>query len=158
MDLNWGMWKWLSVSRFGRVRLFAMPWTVVTRLLCPWDSPGKNTGVGCHALLQGIFPTQGSSLYLLHWEWILYSLSGKYIQSTTAYKWTQGYIPIIRTLTVIWPALPRARDYSWFPWSLPVSFRSSLVLCPLQAEGVWIHGSPGKEREGKTNGSHKEKH
>ena len=27
-----------------------------TRLSCPWDSPGKNTGVGCHALLQGIFP------------------------------------------------------------------------------------------------------
>ena len=26
---------------------------------CPWDSPGKNTGVGCHAILQGIFPTQG---------------------------------------------------------------------------------------------------
>ena len=31
------------------------------RLLCPWDSPGKNAGVGCHALLQGIFPTQGSN-------------------------------------------------------------------------------------------------
>ena len=30
-----------------------------SRLLCPWDSPGKNTRVGCHALLQGIFPTQG---------------------------------------------------------------------------------------------------
>ena len=30
-----------------------------TRLLRPWDSPGKNPGVGCHALLQGIFPTQG---------------------------------------------------------------------------------------------------
>ena len=29
------------------------------RLLCPWDFPGKNTGVGCHCLLQGIFPTQG---------------------------------------------------------------------------------------------------
>ena len=28
----------------------------------PWDSPGKNIGVGCHALLQGIFPTQGSNL------------------------------------------------------------------------------------------------
>ena len=37
-----------------------------TRLLCPWDSPGKNTGVGCHFLLQGIFPTQGSNLHLLH--------------------------------------------------------------------------------------------
>ena len=32
-----------------------------TRLLCLWDSPGKNTGVGCHFLLQGIFPTQGQT-------------------------------------------------------------------------------------------------
>ena len=32
-----------------------------SRLLCPWDSPGKNTGVGCYALLQGIFLTQGSN-------------------------------------------------------------------------------------------------
>ena len=36
------------------------------RLLCPWDSPGNNTGVGCHALLQGIFLTQGSHPRLLH--------------------------------------------------------------------------------------------
>ena len=36
-----------------------------TSFLCPWDSPGKNTGVGCHALLQGFFPTQGSNLSLL---------------------------------------------------------------------------------------------
>ena len=36
------------------------------RFLCPWNSPGKNTGVGCHFLLQGIFPTQGSYLRLLH--------------------------------------------------------------------------------------------
>ena len=43
----------------------ATPWTVQpSRLLCPWDSPGKNTGVGCHALLQGIFPTQGLNLCL----------------------------------------------------------------------------------------------
>ena len=42
----------------------------LARLLCPWDFPGKNTGVGCHFLLQGIFPTQGSNphlLRLLHW-------------------------------------------------------------------------------------------
>ena len=41
-----------------------------TRLLCPGDVLGKNTGVSCHVLLQGIFPTQGSNphlLYLLHW-------------------------------------------------------------------------------------------
>ena len=41
------------------------------RLRCPWDFPGKNTGVGRHVLLQGIFPTQGWSpclLRLLHWQ------------------------------------------------------------------------------------------
>ena len=41
------------------------------RLLCPWNSSGKNIGVGCHALLQGIFLTQGSNprfLYLWHWQ------------------------------------------------------------------------------------------
>ena len=40
-------------------------------LLCPWDSPGKNTGVGCHFLLQGIFPPPGPNLgsfCLLHWQ------------------------------------------------------------------------------------------
>ena len=36
------------------------------------DSPSKNTGLGCHALLQGIFPTQGSSPHLLHCKWIFY--------------------------------------------------------------------------------------
>ena len=39
-----------------------------TRLLCPWDSAGKNSGVGCHALLQGFFLTQGSNPCLL---WLL---------------------------------------------------------------------------------------
>ena len=37
----------------------------LTRLLRPWDSPGTNTGVGCHFLLQGLFPTQGSNPNLL---------------------------------------------------------------------------------------------
>ena len=41
------------------------------RLPCPWDSPGKNTGVGGHSLLQGIFPTQAPNLSLLHWRQIL---------------------------------------------------------------------------------------
>ena len=35
---------------------------LLTKLLCPWNSPGKNTGVGYHVLLQGIFPTQGLNL------------------------------------------------------------------------------------------------
>ena len=40
--------------------------------LCPWNSPGKNTGVGCHFLLQGIFPTQGSNPCLQLGRQILY--------------------------------------------------------------------------------------
>ena len=39
-----------------------------TRLLCSWGFSGKNIGVGCHFLLQGIFPTQGSNSCLLHWQ------------------------------------------------------------------------------------------
>ena len=57
------------VSCFSRVWLYTTLWT--GRLLCPWDSPGKKTAVGCHALLQGIFSTQGSNLHalsLLHWQ------------------------------------------------------------------------------------------
>ena len=43
----------------------------LARFLCPWDCPVKNTGVGCHFLLQGILPTQGLNLHLLqllHWQ------------------------------------------------------------------------------------------
>ena len=45
------------------------------RLLSPGDFPGKNTGVDCHFLHQGIFLTQGSNLCLLHWRQILSPLS-----------------------------------------------------------------------------------
>ena len=45
------------------------------KLLCPCNSPGKNTRVGSHSLLQGIFLTQGLNLGLLHCGQILYLLS-----------------------------------------------------------------------------------
>ena len=48
-----------------------------TRLLCPWDFPGKDIGLGCHFLLQGIFPAQGSNPGLLHCRQILYWVSYK---------------------------------------------------------------------------------
>ena len=43
----------------------------LSRLLCPWDFPGKNTGEGYYFLRQGIFPTQGLNpglLHFLHWQ------------------------------------------------------------------------------------------
>ena len=45
------------------------------RLVCPWNSPGKNTGVDCHSFLQRTFPTQGLNPGLLHYRKILYHLS-----------------------------------------------------------------------------------
>ena len=56
---------------------FATPWAVCSLpgSSVHGDSPGKNTGVGCHALLQGIFPTQGSNPGLSHCRQILYQLS-----------------------------------------------------------------------------------
>ena len=55
----------------SHVQLFGPFGLWPTRLLCPWDVLGKSTGVGCHFLLQGIFPSQGSNphlLCLLHWQ------------------------------------------------------------------------------------------
>ena len=63
------------------------------RLLCP---PGKNTGVSCHALLQGIIPTQGSNPGLPHCRWIFYNLSH------------QGSSRILE-----WVACPFSRGTSW---------------------------------------------
>ena len=55
--------------------LFATPWTLDSRLLCPWDFPGKNIGLGSHFILQGIFSTQGLNLGLPHCKQILCYLS-----------------------------------------------------------------------------------
>ena len=62
---------WVCAQSLSPVQFFATLWAVADRLLCPWDSPGKNTGMDSHSLLQGIFPTQGSNprlLHLLHWQ------------------------------------------------------------------------------------------
>ena len=59
----------------------------LARLLCSWDSPGKNTGVGCHFLLHGIFPAQGRNLGLLHVkaEALLPELPGEPRESEAGY-------------------------------------------------------------------------
>ena len=56
------------------------------RLLCPWDVPGKNNGVGCHFLLQGLFLAQGSNLHLLHLlHWQADSLPLSHVGSPCGY-------------------------------------------------------------------------
>ena len=63
--LSWGR-KERREKRVGWYHLFLSPfypviWFLIHLYIRPWDFPGKNTGVGCHFLLQGIFPTQGSN-------------------------------------------------------------------------------------------------
>ena len=62
-------------------------------LYSPWNSPGQNTGVGSHSILQGIFPTQGSNPGLPHCRQILYQLSHKgspIILEWVAYPFSSG--------------------------------------------------------------------
>ena len=68
----WYMGVCVCMSHSVLSNSFVTPWTVALQPLCAWDSPGKNTGVGCHALLQRILLTQGSSPHLLHCGRILY--------------------------------------------------------------------------------------
>ena len=61
VDLKWTR---ISISNHAlRTHAHLCP-----NFVTPWDFPGKSTGVGCHFLLLGIFPTQGSSPHLLHWQ------------------------------------------------------------------------------------------
>ena len=103
--------KWKSLSHS---QLFATPWTVNCRLLCPWNSPGKNTGVGFHFLLQGIFLIQESNLHLLYWQVdsLLLSYQGSPCSWWAAIKHEDacGYVCVLRKglyhqflICCIWP-------------------------------------------------------
>ena len=75
-----------------------------TRLLCPWDFPGKNTRVGSHFLLQGIFVIQESHPRLLHWQADSLPLShrGSLNPKTPSDKWDQKQ----KVGPLSWPPLP----------------------------------------------------
>ena len=67
-----------------------------TRLLCPWDFPSKNTILGCHFLLQGIFPAQGLNLCLLgHLHWQTDSLPLSHLGSPSHYGDHQKYFSCV---------------------------------------------------------------
>ena len=69
------LWR-KKVKSLSHAWLFATPWIAAcTKLLRPWDFQGKSTGVGCHFLFQGIFPTQGLNPGLSHCRQTLYHLS-----------------------------------------------------------------------------------
>ena len=89
----------------------------------PWNSPGQNTGVGSHFLLQGIFLTQGSNLGLPHCMWILYQLSHK------------GIPRILE-----WVAYPFSRGSSWSRNRTGISCIAGEFLTnwAIQESPVWV--------------------
>ena len=93
-------------------------------LYSPWNSPGQNIGVGSLSLLQGIFPTQGSTPGLLHYRWILYQLShkGSPIQpkDTPFPVLNQSIVPCPVLTVACWPAYRfLRRQIRWF--GIPIS-------------------------------------
>ena len=80
---------------------FRLPkWSEPASLLCLGNSPGKNTGVGCHAPLQGIFPTQGWNPDRLPCRWILYHLSHQ--GSPRLSKGRDNYTPFHFFIFITW--------------------------------------------------------
>ena len=123
------------------------------RLLCPWNSPGKNTGVGCHSLLQGIVQTQGWNPSLLHCRQILYHLTHEGSPSrqetrdfwrmrkigsiiASLWRWSQGMLAVSRS----WDK-PLANNeqgnvnlspmtmWNWI-WILPTTWMSPEITSP----------------------------
>ena len=103
------------------------PWTVATRLLCPWDFPGKNTGVGCHALLQMIFQTQGSNKHLLPCRWLLYCWATR-----KAYVRVQFSRSVMSDSATPWNAACEASLYITNSWSI-------LKLMPIELVMLFNH-------------------
>ena len=107
------------------------------RLLCLWDFPSKNTGVGCHDLLKGIFPSQGSNLHLL---WLL--LCRKFFT--------------IEPLRKSWYSKqqnrPKKKKKSLFFWGLLDIWRRQRIIQPLRklcSILVYERGCVKKDKQGK---------
>ena len=99
----------------NQVRLFVTPGTVTHQAqLCPWDFPGKNTGVGCHLLFHGIFLTQGRNPCLLHWQ---------------AYSWPLSHLEVQEFIQGIkrgWKAL-----WVYSSWNINrTGWDFSNIICP----------------------------
>ena len=98
--------KYTHVCVLNYDQLFATLLTIACRLLSPWDSPGKNTGVVCNTFLQVIFLTQESNLHPLrrmHRRWILYLLSHQGSPKHKHTKWKSDSVSCSVVSDYFWP-------------------------------------------------------
>ena len=111
----------------------------------PWNSPGKNTGVGCHFLLQGIFLMQGSNLHLLHWQ--ADSLPLSHLGSPKR--------AICPTQNSGFFEVPILTFHIWQRWTLTTDWRlwcprreCGLLTCP-EGSGIQLNQEAPKRKERK---------
>ena len=106
------------------------------RPLCPWNSPGQNTGVGSLSLLQGVFPTQGLKPGLLHCRRILYQLShNTFVSGSSPFLLPPRCCPCLvtkscPTLATPWTVGPQA------PLSMRLSRQGTGVGCYSLLQGI----------------------
>ena len=131
----------------NHVWLFATPWAVVRQAPRSWNFPGKNTGVGCHFLLQGISPAQGLNPFLLHLlHWQADSLSLSHVGSPNSVylpcisKWDSQVAQWIRNL----PAVQETQELQVQFHRLPIQ---AFVFFGKSITSLWgfSDGSDGKE-------------
>ena len=140
-------------STLSCVWLFATPWAVAPRLLCPWGFAGKNTGVGCYFLLQEIFLTRDQThvscvfcigkrmLYhcatvtILNHQifhnslcWVCYLLFGEGDKDTLAITWNMH-----------WLAQNDCLQWTWILQRQPVPLSPGKTSCQLSAHPVVPH-------------------
>ena len=99
----------------------------LTRLLCLWDFSGKNAEVGCHLLLQGIFLTQGSNLYLLHWkvESLPLSYLGRALKSSNMFLGTRS-LCVCLSLRACLEKIKKALTYFEVPCEQEIKVKEEL--------------------------------
>ena len=109
----------MKVSVAQLCLILCHPWTVAHKAPLSRDFPGKNTGVGCHFLLQGIFPTQGSKPGFLHCKQILDHLSHQGSPEKRIYCILHSWYD--------WSTIPRIHiPLSWWIFDSP---RRYICLC-----------------------------
>ena len=115
----WWLHIHVCAQSLSRVRLLRPHGLQPASLHCPWNSPGNNTGVGYHFLLQGIFLTQRSNphlLYLLQWQ--ADSLSLSHLGSPFTYPYLSSNLTVVlwaelRGVKQLSPSLTASNGGSW---------------------------------------------
>ena len=109
-----------------------------TRLLCPWDFSGKNTGMDCHFLPQGIFPTQGSNPHLPQWQADSLPLSHLW-ESHSQCAFCQNILPLD-----IHFSPPETREMEDVFLAMWASLGAQLVKNPSAMGETWVQSLVGK--------------